>query len=86
MLDKLNEVERIGLEALQMVQDETALETWRVAHLGRSSGLMQVFSQFGGLSKEEKPVVGQRANEVKKALEAAFGARSEELRQAALKR
>jgi phenylalanyl-tRNA synthetase alpha chain len=86
MLDKLNEIERIGLETLQKVQDETALEAWRVTHLGRSSGLMQIFSQFGSLAKEEKPVVGQRANQVKKALEAAFGARSEQMRQAALKR
>jgi phenylalanyl-tRNA synthetase alpha chain len=86
MLEQLNEVERVGLEELQKVQDETALETWRVAHLGRSSGLMRIFGQFAGLSKEEKPVVGQRANEVKKALEAAFSSKSEEMRLAALKR
>ena len=86
MLDKLNDVENTGLDALQAVQDEAALEAWRVAHLGRSSGLMQIFSQFGELSKEEKPVVGKRANEVKKALEVAFGAKAEQMRQAALKR
>jgi len=86
MLDKLNDVESTGLDALQAVQDEAALEAWRVAHLGRSSGLMQIFSQFGELSKEEKPVVGKRANEVKKALEVAFGAKAEQMRQAALKR
>jgi phenylalanyl-tRNA synthetase alpha chain len=66
------------------VRDEAALESWRVTHLGRSSALMQLFSGFSGLSKEEKPVVGQRANEVKRSLEAAFAARSEKVRQAAL--
>lgn len=86
MLEQLNKIEQDALKALDSVQDETALEAWRVAHLGRSSGLMQVFSQFGGLSKEEKPVVGQRANEVKKALEVAFATRSEGMRLAALKR
>ena len=86
MLEKLNEIERLGLEALETVRDEAALEAWRVAHLGRSSGLMQLFNGFGQLSKEERPVMGQRANEVKKALEAALNARSDELRQAALKR
>jgi phenylalanyl-tRNA synthetase alpha chain len=86
MLDQLTQVEKDGLEALQAVQDEAALEAWRVAHLGRSSGLMQVFGKFGSLSKEEKPLVGQRANQVKKALEDAYGARSGELRQAALSR
>ena len=86
MLDKLNEIEGTGLEAIQEVQDEAGLEAWRVTHLGRSSALMQVFSGLGELSKEERPLVGQRANEVKKALEAAFTARSGELRQQELKR
>ena len=86
MLEQLKQVEEDGLKALESVQDEAALEAWRVAHLGRSSGLMQVFGRFGQLSKEEKPVIGQRANEVKKALESAFSAKAEEMRQAALKR
>jgi len=86
MLEQLKQVEENGLKALETVQDEATLEAWRVVHLGRSSGLMQVFGKFGQLSNEEKPVVGQRANEVKKALEAAFETKSEEMRQAALKR
>ncbi len=86
MLEKLKDIERAGLEALQAVQDETALEAWRVTHLGRSSELMVVFSRLGGLSKEERPVVGQRANEVKNALEAAFADKAGGLRQAALKK
>ena len=85
MLEQLKIVEDEGLKTLEPVQDETGLETWRVAHLGRSSGLLQVFGKFGQLSKEEKPVVGQRANEVKKVLESAFEAKSAELQQAALK-
>ncbi len=86
MLDKLKEIEKTALAALKAVQDEAALEQWRVSFLGRSSPLMQVFSRLGALSKEERPVVGQPANEVKKTLEAAFGVRSEVMRQAALKR
>ncbi len=86
MLENLTEIEKTALEALRAVRDEVALEAWRVAFLGRSSPLMQVFAGLGGLSKEERPVVGQRANEVKKVLEAGLAARSEELRAAALKR
>ncbi len=86
MLEKLKGIEQAGLEALQISQDEDGLESWRVTHLGRSSALMLLFNGFSQLSKEERPVVGQRANEVKKALEAAFNSRLEELRQAALKR
>ena len=54
MLEQLKRVEDEGLKTLEAVNDEAALEAWRVAHLGRSSGLMQVFSKFGQLSKEEK--------------------------------
>ena len=86
MLDKLNEIQTNALSAIESVQDEAALEAWRVAHLGRSSALMQLFNGFGQLSKEERPVIGQRANEVKKALEEAFVARSGQVRQVALKR
>jgi phenylalanyl-tRNA synthetase alpha chain len=86
MLDKLKEIQSTALAALEAVQDEAAQEAWRVAFLGRSSPLMQVFSGFGQLSKEERPVVGQAANDVKKVLEAAFGSRSETIRQAALER
>jgi phenylalanyl-tRNA synthetase alpha chain len=86
MLEKLNEIERLGLDTLQAVRDETVLEAWRVANLGRGSALMQLFNGFGQLTKEERPVVGQRANEVKKVLEEAFRTRSAEMRQVALKR
>jgi len=86
MLEKLNEIQHQGLEALKLVQDEAALETWRVSHLGRSSALMQLFNEFGQLAKEERPVIGQRANEVKRALEAAYSTKAEEVRQTVLKR
>jgi phenylalanyl-tRNA synthetase alpha chain len=86
MPENLKEIQRTALEALQAVQDEAALEAWRVASLGRSSPLMLVFAGLGGLSKEERPVVGQQANEVKKALETAFAERSARLHLAALER
>jgi len=84
MLDKLNEIEKSGLESLNTITDPTALEAWRVSTLGRSSPLMLVFSELGTLSKEERPVVGQAANRVKTALESAMDARAQILRAAAL--
>lgn len=84
MLDKLKEVEKTGLAMLESVKDQAALDAWRVAHLGRSSPLMQVFSGLGQLSKEERPAVGQAANRVKVALEAALAERTEAVKAAAL--
>ena len=42
MLDKLEEIKKAGLIALQSVKDETELDAWRVAYLGRNSPLMQI--------------------------------------------
>ena len=84
MLDKLREIEKAALEALESVKDQGTLDAWRVAHLGRSSPVMQVFSGLGQLSKEERPAVGQAANKVKVALEAALAERTEAVKAAAL--
>lgn len=86
MLSELDQIEQKALQALETVQDETSLEEWRIAHLGRSAPLMMIFDQLGKLSKEERPMIGRRANEVKRALEAAYTARSEALRQSTLQR
>lgn len=84
MLEKLNEIEKTALESLKSITDATTLEAWRVANLGRSSALMTVFSEFGKLSKEEKPVVGAAANRVKVKLEAEFESQSQAVKNAAL--
>jgi phenylalanyl-tRNA synthetase alpha chain len=84
MQAQLDEIEQSALIALGQVADEAQLESWRVTHLGRSSGLMQIFDRLGQMPKEERPVVGRRANEVKRSLETALAERSEVLKQAAL--
>ena len=84
MLDKLNEVEKASLETLTAANDEAALDAWRLANLGKTSGVMSVFSQLGALSKEDRPAVGQRANQVKVALETAFAEKQAALKAAAL--
>ena len=84
MLDQLNEIEKSALESLRSVTEPAALEAWRVANLGRSSPLMTAFSGLGKLSKEERPAVGQAANRVKVALEAAFESQAQAVKNAAL--
>jgi phenylalanyl-tRNA synthetase alpha chain len=86
MIDQLREIEQRAQESLRGVQDEATLEAWRVAHLGRSSPLMMIFSGLGGLTKEERPAVGQAANRVKLALEAALAEKASWARASTLKR
>ncbi|UCH61117.1 MAG: phenylalanine--tRNA ligase subunit alpha, partial [Anaerolineales bacterium] len=84
MLSQLDQIEEDALARLQSVKDENTLEQWRVLHLGRSSPIMSVFDRLGGLPKEERPVIGRRANELKRALEAALAEKSAALRADAL--
>lgn len=84
MISQLEQIEKNGLAALNDAQSETSLAEWHIAYLGRSAPIMQVFDKLGQLAKEERPVIGKRANEVKRALESAEAERSGLLRQAAL--
>jgi phenylalanyl-tRNA synthetase alpha chain len=69
MLDQLEKIEQDALVSLDDVEDQEALEKWRVANLGRSSPLMAVFDQMRELPKDERPAIGRRSNEVKQLLE-----------------
>ncbi len=82
MLDQLNQIEQTALAGLAGVADSAALEQWRVAHLGRNAPLMNALGDLGRLPKDERPALGQRGNAVKRALEAAYAAKAEALRQA----
>ena len=83
-MDKLEQIEKEALAGLPGISDEEALQRWKVAYLGRNSPLMQVFDQLGGLPKEQRPLIGRRANEVKRALEGALAEREQMMRQQAL--
>jgi len=81
MLVQLEQIELQALSSLQKVQDDEALQSWKVANLGRSSNLMKIFDQLGALPKEERPLIGRRANEVKRLLEGALEEKDRALRQ-----
>jgi len=85
-LAKLEQIRAEALEALAGVTDPEALEAWRVAHLGRSSPVMAVFSGMGSLDKDLRPVMGKAANEVRQALERALEEKQHKLQAEALQR
>lgn len=71
-LGKLSQIQSDALTALAAVADPDALEAWRVAHLGRSSPVMAVFSSMAGMDKALRPLMGKAANEVRQTLESAL--------------
>lgn len=84
MLEKLNQIQETGLTTLAAVNDEDALQKWHIAHLGRSSAIMDLFKNMGSLPKEERGNVGRAANQAKQTLESAYAEKAEALKQAAL--
>ena len=71
--------------ALEQINAEGAdLEALRVRYLGKKGELTAVLRGMGQLSPEERPVVGQLANEVRADIEAAIAEKAEEQKAAAL--
>ena len=84
MKEQLAKIRAQALDAIEAVADGDALEALRVQYLGKKGELTAVLKQMGKLSAEERPVMGQLANEVRAALESALDSTSEKLKQAAL--
>lgn len=84
MKEQLEKIRREALAALVETKAAQDLETLRVKYLGKKGELTAVLKQMGGLSAEERPVIGQLANEVREALSAALEQRQADLAGAVL--
>ncbi|WP_312642278.1 phenylalanine--tRNA ligase subunit alpha [Hydrogenoanaerobacterium sp.] len=82
MKTALEQIRKNALEALQSVNDEKSMDDIRVKFLGKKGELTAILKQMGGLSAEERPIVGQLANEVRGFIEQHIEARSAELKAA----
>ncbi len=84
LIVEMDGLQKTALEALEKVGDEAALAAWKTAHLGRSAPVMQVFTRLGQVEKDQRAAVGQKANQVKQALESAFEARGSAIKRHSL--
>ena len=79
-------LEKIKAAALQELADKSAdLEALRIKYLGKKGELTAVLRGMGQLPAEERPVIGQLANDVRAAIEEALNARLDEAKEAALR-
>ncbi|OON96685.1 MAG: phenylalanine--tRNA ligase subunit alpha [Epulopiscium sp. Nele67-Bin005] len=79
-------LENIRIKALEAIQDATDLKTFedlRVNYLGKKGELTAALRGMKDLSKEERPVIGQVANEVREKVEQALASKKEALESAA---
>ena len=69
MKEQLEKIRQEALDALNAVSDSGELEALRVRFLGKKGELTAVLKTMGKLSAEERPVMGQVANNVRAAIE-----------------
>ncbi len=84
MRDQLAKIRTEALSAFENAADLAALDALRVQYLGKKGELTAVLKMMGKLTAEERPVMGQLANDVRAALESALEERTAALENAAL--
>ncbi len=72
MKQQLEVIRTSALQAIENCGATEELEALRVKYLGKKGELTAVLKQMGKLSPEERPIMGQVANEVRSALEGAI--------------
>ncbi|MCI6256499.1 phenylalanine--tRNA ligase subunit alpha [Pseudoflavonifractor sp. HCP28S3_F10] len=84
MKEKLEQIRAEALSAFAESRTAQELDALRVKYLGKKGELTAVLKMMGKLSAEERPVIGQLANDVREALSSALEASQKALAQAAL--
>ena len=68
MKQQLENIEKMALAALDEAKESAELENLRVRFLGKKGELTALLKKMGSLSPEERPVMGQKANQVRAAI------------------
>ena len=84
MKTQLEQIRAAALAAIAEATDGKAVEELRVKYLGKKGEITAILKQMGSLSAEERPVMGQLANEVRAAIETAIAESAEKMKAAAL--
>ncbi len=85
MKQQLETIRDSALQELAETKTQAELESLRVKYLGKKGELTAILKQMGKLSAEERPVMGQLANEVRGVMEDHMAQRAAQLKEEALK-
>ena len=69
MKAKLEQIKVAALDAIGAAQNAQDIDAVRVKYLGKKGELTAILKQMGGLSPEERPIMGQLVNSAKAELE-----------------
>ena len=84
LIDDLDALQERAKEMISVAGDAKKLEEARVALLGRKGEITQIMHMMGKVSPEERPVVGKRANELRRMVESLIDHASGDLKRQAM--
>lgn len=83
MKEQLTAIRETALAAIDIADTLAEIEELRVRFLGKKGEVSAILKQLGGLSPQERPVVGQLANEIRADIESALSGAKQALERAA---
>lgn len=83
---KLEDIRARAKEQLASLTDLSELENFRVQVLGKKGELTGILKSMGALSAEERPKMGQLANEVRTSIETMLSEKTKELKEREMQR
>ncbi|MBQ7353955.1 MAG: phenylalanine--tRNA ligase subunit alpha [Clostridia bacterium] len=86
MKEQLLQIKADAKEKLAAVDGDAALEQVRIEFLGKKGALTAVLRGMGKLTAEERPIIGQLANEIRAAIEEEIAEKKEALQKIALEK
>jgi phenylalanyl-tRNA synthetase alpha chain len=81
MKSQLEQMRRTAAEKIAGASGIAELEALRIAYLGKKGELTAILKQMGSLSAEERPIMGQLANEVRAGIEALIAQQFEKFKE-----
>lgn len=81
MKEQLEEIRQKATETIESCRELKELDAARVQFLGKKGQLTAILKQMGKLSAEERPVIGQLANEVRQAIDQKLTEKTNQLKE-----
>ncbi len=86
MQERLQELKTDALKQVEEANDVKALQDVKVQYLGKKGPITEVLKGMGKLPKEERPVIGQLANDVREEIATAIETKKQKLENEALEK
>lgn len=86
MKEEISKIKEKSVKEIEQCNEEKQLNELKVKYLGKKGELTVVLRGMGGLSPEERPIIGSLVNQVRDELEARFQEKEKELKRKELEK